>query len=63
MLTVFDVDHETGADKFDFKELCPAFIQQAKSGHCSEAAPTAGPNTDQDMGKSKCFYVRLLFHI
>ncbi|XP_027048293.1 zinc transporter ZIP14-like isoform X2 [Pocillopora damicornis] len=51
MLTVFDIDHETGADKFDFKELCPAFIQQAKSGHCNEAAPTAVPNTDKDMGK------------
>lgn len=53
MLTVFGVDHSVGADVFDFKELCPAFIQQAKSGHCKEPAPTSAPDTNKDMGKGK----------
>ena len=52
MLTVFDVDHSVGADTFDFKELCPAFIQQAKSGACTESSETQ-PETEKDMGKSK----------
>ena len=34
MLTIFDVDHSTGADRDDFQNLCPAFIQQTKSGAC-----------------------------
>ncbi|XP_022804173.1 zinc transporter ZIP12-like isoform X2 [Stylophora pistillata] len=50
MLTVFDIDHTIGADQFDFKELCPAFIQQAKSGHCNEAHKDT-PETEKDMGK------------
>ena len=52
MLTVFDVDHSVGADEFDFKELCPAFIQQVKSGACKESGETK-PGVDKDMGKSK----------
>ena len=52
MLTVFDVDHSVGADQFDFKELCPAFIQQAKSGACKESGKTE-TEVDKDMGKSK----------
>ncbi|CAH3179512.1 unnamed protein product [Porites evermanni] len=36
MLTVFDIDHSIGADDYDFKQLCPAFIQQAKSGACKQ---------------------------
>lgn len=52
MLTVFDVDHSVGADMFDFKELCPAFIQQVKSGACKESGETE-TEEDKDMGKSK----------
>ena len=52
MLTVFDVDHSVGADEFDFKELCPAFIQQVKSKACKESGETK-PGVDKDMGKSK----------
>lgn len=52
MLTVFDVDHSVGADTFDFKELCPAFIQQVKSGACKESGKTE-TEVDKDMGKSK----------
>ena len=52
MLTVFDVDHSVGVDQFDFKELCPAFIQQAKSGACKESGETE-TEVDKDMGKSK----------
>ena len=52
MLTVFDIDHSVGADKFDFKELCPAFIQQVKSGACKVSGETE-TEVDKDMGKSK----------
>lgn len=51
MLTVFDIDHSVGADKFDFKELCPAFIQQVKSGACAESDKPDNP--EKNMGKSK----------
>ena len=37
MLNVFDVDHSTGADSYDFQQLCPAFVQQATSGACNHA--------------------------
>ncbi|XP_022804198.1 zinc transporter ZIP14-like isoform X2 [Stylophora pistillata] len=50
MLTVFGIDHMIGADQFDFKELCPAFIQQAKSGHCNEAHKDS-PATEKNMAK------------
>lgn len=52
MLTVFDIDHSVGADEFDFKELCPAFIQQVKSGACKASGETE-TEVDKDMGKSK----------
>ena len=52
MLTVFDIDHSVGADEFDFKELCPAFIQQVKSEACKESGETK-TDVDKDMGKSK----------
>ena len=52
MLTIFDIDHSVGADMFDFKELCPAFIQQVKSGACTESDETH-PETEKDMGKSR----------
>lgn len=51
MLTVFDIDHSVGADEFDFKELCPAFIQQVKSGACK--TKQTGTEVNKDMGKSK----------
>ena len=51
MLTVFDVDHSVGADMFDFKELCPAFIQQVKSGACKSSETEN--EVHKDMGKSK----------
>ena len=52
MLTVFDIDHSIGADDYDFKQLCPAFVQQAKSGACKQQSnqPT---DPDKDMAKSK----------
>ncbi|XP_068711714.1 metal cation symporter ZIP14-like [Montipora foliosa] len=37
VLNVFDVDHSTGADSYDFQQLCPAFVQQATSGACNHA--------------------------
>ncbi|KAL9964557.1 hypothetical protein ACROYT_G028213 [Oculina patagonica] len=40
MLTVFGIDHSVGADMREFKELCPAFIQQTKSGACKESDKT-----------------------
>ena len=51
MLTVFDVDHSVGADMFDFKELCPAFIQQVKNGACKSSE--TDKEVHKDMGKSK----------
>lgn len=53
MLTVFGIDHSVGADAFDFKELCPAFIQQSKSGACKDSDETKDPDSDKNMGKSK----------
>ena len=50
MLTVFDIDHSIGADDYDFKQLCPAFVQQAKSGACKQQSNQ--PKTVKDMGKS-----------
>ena len=52
MLSIFGVDHEVGADMFDFKELCPAFIQQARSGACSKTNDTK-PASEKNMAKSK----------
>ncbi|XP_078381145.1 metal cation symporter ZIP14-like [Oculina patagonica] len=40
MLTVFGIDHSVGADMREFKELCPAFIQQSKSGACKTSEKT-----------------------
>lgn len=45
LLTIFDVDHSTGADRDDFQNLCPAFIQQAKSGACSSGQSNRKPAT------------------
>ena len=55
MLTIFGIDHSVGADVFDFKELCPAFIQQSKSGACKESNETKEP-AEKDMGKSKLIW-------
>jgi len=33
-LATVGVDHSVGVNTCVFKELCPAFIQQAKSGAC-----------------------------
>ena len=53
MLTVFGIDHSIGADAFDFKELCPAFIQQSKSGACKESNQTKKAEPEKHYGKSK----------
>lgn len=45
LLTIFDVDHLSGADRDDFQNLCPAFIQQAKSGACSSGQSNRKPAT------------------
>ncbi|KAL9968331.1 hypothetical protein ACROYT_G026692 [Oculina patagonica] len=50
MLTVFGIEHSVGADMYDFKELCPAFIQQSKSGACKESNEKNN-TTDKNMGK------------
>ena len=57
MLTVFDIDHSIGADDYDFKQLCPAFVQQAKSGACKQNQPKT--ESHKDMGKSKCTRVHV----
>ncbi|XP_068715372.1 metal cation symporter ZIP14-like isoform X2 [Montipora foliosa] len=49
LLTVFDIDHSIGADSYDFQQLCPAFIQQAKSGACK--AQTTKKTEEADLGK------------
>ena len=54
MLTVFDIDHSTGADSYDFTQLCPAFVQQAKSGACKDQTNKTKADTDKHFGKSKC---------
>ena len=54
MLTVFDIDHSTGADDYDFKQLCPAFIQQAKSGACKQQSNQTKKTNEKNMQKSKC---------
>ena len=54
MLTVFHIDHSVGADSYDFKQLCPAFIQQAKSGACkAQSNKTTTTDKEKHMGKSK----------
>jgi len=53
MLTVFDIDHSIGADDYDFKQLCPAFVQQAKSRACQQQSNQPKTKPEQDMGKSK----------
>ena len=57
MLTVFGIDHSTGADRYDFQQICPAFIQQVTSEACK--ANQSNPSTstpmeiEKQMGKSK----------
>ncbi|XP_073236160.1 metal cation symporter ZIP14-like [Porites lutea] len=51
MLTVFDIDHSIGADDYDFKQLCPAFVQQAKSGACKQQSNQPKTEPEKDMGK------------
>ena len=46
------MDHSVGVDKIDFKELCPAFIQQVKSKACIASIEKPG-DKDKDMTKSK----------
>ncbi len=61
MLTVFGIDHSVGADMYDFKELCPAFIQQSKSGACKESNENNN-TTEKHMGKSKLLSLKNCFH-
>jgi len=58
---VFDIDHSIGADDYDFKQLCPAFIQQAKSGACKQQSNQTKTEPHKHMGKSKsaCFGSKL----
>ncbi|XP_067036778.1 metal cation symporter ZIP14-like [Acropora muricata] len=53
LLTIFDVDHLTGADRDDFQSLCPAFIQQAKSGACSSGQSHRKPATVTERDTAK----------
>ncbi|XP_068715370.1 zinc transporter ZIP12-like [Montipora foliosa] len=50
LLTVFDIDHSIGADSYDFQQLCPAFIQQAKSGAC-KAQTLTKTEEEANLGK------------
>ncbi|XP_068715373.1 metal cation symporter ZIP14-like [Montipora foliosa] len=50
LLTVFDIDHSIGADSYDFQQLCPAFIQQAKSEAC-KAQTTKKTEEEANLGK------------
>ncbi|XP_001641064.3 metal cation symporter ZIP14 isoform X2 [Nematostella vectensis] len=50
MLEVFGIDHAIGASRLYFKELCPAFIQQAISGSCAAKA-SATKKEDAEMAK------------
>ena len=53
MLTVFDIDHSIGADDYDFKQLCPALIQQAKSGACKQQSNQTNKTAEKRMGKRR----------
>ena len=57
MLTVFDIDHSTGADRYDFQQICPAFIQQVTSEACkanqSHQSNSTSKKTEKHFGKSK----------
>ena len=57
MLTVFDIDHSTGADMYDFQQICPAFIQQVTSEACkanqSHKSNSTPKKTEKNFGKSK----------
>jgi len=62
MLTVFGIDHEVGANKDSFKELCPAFIQQMQSDSCTaQATPTT--HSKIDAAKSKLNQTNFVFHL
>ena len=69
MLTVFDIDHSIGADDYDFKQLCPAFIQQAKSGACKQQSNQSNQSNqtktdpEKHMGKSKCACYRSCYGV
>ena len=60
-LTIFGIDHSVGADACIFKELCPAFIQQAISGACkaSNKEMNAEEEKHKHIGKSR-FILNLL---
>ncbi|XP_067022789.1 metal cation symporter ZIP14-like [Acropora muricata] len=55
MLTVFDIDHSTGADIYDFQQICPAFIQQVTSEACkanqSHKSNSTPKKTEKNFGK------------
>ncbi|XP_074622315.1 metal cation symporter ZIP14-like isoform X1 [Acropora palmata] len=55
MLAVFGIDHSTGADRYDFQQICPAFIQQVTSEACkadqSHQSTSAPMETEKHMGK------------
>ena len=54
MIDVFDVDRSTGADIYDFQQLCPAFLQQVTSGACNHAKSHKTENdVEKDMLKSE----------
>ena len=54
MLTVFGINHSAGADRYDFQQVCPAFIQQVTSDACKAHQSTSTPvETEKHMGKSK----------
>ena len=63
MLTVFDIDHSIGADDYDFKQLCPAFIQQAKSRACKQQSNQTKADPEKHMGKSKCACYRSCYGV
>ncbi|XP_068708230.1 metal cation symporter ZIP14-like [Montipora foliosa] len=52
VINVFDVDRSTGADIYDFQQLCPAFLQQATSGACNHVKSHKTENdVEKDMLK------------
>ena len=57
MLAVFGIDHSTGADRYDFQQICPAFIQQVTSEACkadqSNQSTSTTMETEKHIGKSK----------
>ena len=63
MLTVFDIAHSIGADDYDFKQLCPAFIQQAKSGACKQQSNQTKTDPEKHMGESKCACYRSCYGV